>query len=138
MESEIKYLDNDLSILIDNKDIYKADINLYRDEKSPRRCKGQSTISYLRATRMKILNLWRQVDSSPWMFTLSVQDMIIEIFIIQKLGLEMIALMSKALTKIFLVKLKQLQLQVVSHGGLEVFSLLVTPNHFFWNHNYES
>tara|TARA_B110000444_G_C18593855_1_gene479734 strand:+ start:47 stop:538 length:492 start_codon:yes stop_codon:yes gene_type:complete len=32
MESEIKYLDNDLSILIDNKDIYKADINLYRDE----------------------------------------------------------------------------------------------------------
>jgi len=50
----------------------------------------------------------------------------------------MITLISKALTKIFLVKLKQLQLQVVSHGGLEVFSLLVTPNHFFWNHNYES
>ena len=64
--------------------------------------------------------------------------MINKIFIIQKLGLEMIALMSKALTKIFIVKLKQLQLQVVYHGGLEVFSLLVTPNHFFWNHNYES
>tara|TARA_B110000444_G_C18593855_1_gene479735 strand:+ start:528 stop:722 length:195 start_codon:yes stop_codon:yes gene_type:complete len=64
--------------------------------------------------------------------------MIIEIFIIQKLGLEIIATMSKALTMIFLVKLKQLQLQVVSHGGLEVFSLLVTPNHFFRNHNYES
>jgi hypothetical protein len=64
--------------------------------------------------------------------------MINKIFIIKKLGLEMITLMSKALTKIFLVKLKQLQLQVVSHGGLEVFSLLVTPNHFFWNHNYES
>ena len=64
--------------------------------------------------------------------------MINKIFIIQKLGLEMIATMSKALTMIFLVKFKQLQFQVVSHGGLEVFSLLVTPNHFFLNHNYES
>ena len=64
--------------------------------------------------------------------------MINKIFIIQKLGLKLNTFMSKALTKIFLVKLKQLQLQVVSHGGLEVFSLLVTPNHFFWNHNYES
>jgi len=50
----------------------------------------------------------------------------------------MITLISKALTKIFLVKLKQLQLQVVSHDGLQGFPLLVTANHFFWNHNYES
>jgi hypothetical protein len=64
--------------------------------------------------------------------------MINKIFIIKKLGLEMITLMSKALTKIFIVKLNHLQLQVVSHDGLEVFSLLVTPNHFCWNHNYES
>tara|TARA_B110000967_G_C18539245_1_gene389756 strand:- start:269 stop:463 length:195 start_codon:yes stop_codon:yes gene_type:complete len=64
--------------------------------------------------------------------------MINKIFIIKKLGLEMITLISKALTKIFLVKLKQLQLQVVSHDGLQGFPLLVTANHFFWNHNYES
>jgi len=64
--------------------------------------------------------------------------MINKIFIIQKLGLKLNTFMSKALTKIFFNKVKTNTTPSCPLNGLQVFSLLVTANHFFWNHNYES
>ena len=65
--------------------------------------------------------------------------MINKIFIIQKLGLKLNTFMSKALTKIFFNKVKMNTTPSCPLNGLQVFlPLLVTADHFFWNHDYGS
>jgi hypothetical protein len=65
--------------------------------------------------------------------------MINKIFIIQKLGLRIITLISIVPTKIFFNKVKTNTTPSCPLNGLQVFlPLLVTADHFFWNHDYGS